>query len=108
MITAARFTHAPGPIAWLQGLFRRSTLTAPRKPAGVPARGAAAKALLRVYRGQHGHWCVRRENGPIEAAFAARIAAIEFARLIGMAAGSYRILFETPDGSLLEERLIPS
>jgi hypothetical protein len=76
------------------------------RPAPAHER-VAAKALLRVYRGATNHWFVRREGGAIEGAFAARLAAVEFARLLGMGAGSYRILFETPDGGIVEERFIP-
>ena len=64
-------------------------------------------AVLRVYRGAGARWYVRRESGPVEAAFRGRLAAVEFARMLGMAAGSYRILFETSSGHTLEERFIP-
>ena len=102
-------------IHWLGSLVaRRAETRARHRPlsaeaSAVPLRGAAVKALLRVYRGSEGRWYVRREGGvrTPEAGFAARLAAIEFARLLGMAAGSYRILFETRDGSILEERFIP-
>src|SRR5262245_31045525 len=87
--------------------FRFGHSDPPRRRPAVPARGTPVKVQLRVYLGRRGHWCVRKENGPIEAAFVARISAIEFARLIGRAAGSYRILFETEDGCVLKERFIP-
>jgi hypothetical protein len=107
MTAVARSIHRSGPIAWFDRLLRRPPRRALRSPAVVPQRCIAANALLRVHRGRNGHWCVRYEDGPIKAVFAARLAAIEFARLLGMSAGSYRILFETVDGDLLEERFVP-
>ncbi|HEY7610386.1 MAG TPA: hypothetical protein VIF14_14220 [Alphaproteobacteria bacterium] len=79
-------------------------------PAAAPAaapKSVAAKAVIEVRRGIASRWIVRRRGTLIEATFDARRDAIEFARLIGMAAGSYRILFETRGGEVVEERFIP-
>lgn len=69
-----------------------------------PRRRVSAKAFLNVYRGADGLWHVRRADATPEGAFKERLRAVEFARLLGMAAGSYRIRFETAAGDIVEER----
>jgi hypothetical protein len=74
---------------------------------GLARPDNGARAVLRVYRGDGNRWHVQREGHPAEGPFVSRTAAIEFARLIGMGAGSYRAFLETSDGDVVEERFIP-
>ena len=68
-----------------------------------PKKVVWAKAVLWVYRDYEERWCVRKEGGDVERAFANRLTALEFARTLGMAAGSYRIFIELKDGRVVEE-----
>ncbi len=104
----AALAHVARKFAAIVSRFTRSCRARlrPRKPA-VSRKGVAADALLRVYLGREGRWYVKREGDAPVAAFRGRLQAVEFARLLGMGAGSYRILFETVGSSVLEERFIP-
>jgi hypothetical protein len=91
----------------IDGALQRSLPARKRRPHADLLVPVSAKAVLHVRRSATGAWQVSREGGSIEGTFPTRIAAIEFARLIGMAAGSYRAYYETKDGSTVEERFIP-
>ena len=94
--------------AWSPSSGRREAKARAHAERGFSARSdIAARAVLRVYRGDGNRWYVQREGHPAEGAFVSRTAAIEFARLIGMGAGSYRAFLETSDGDVVEERFIP-
>ena len=75
----------------------------------VPAQPQAAaeprrSAVLWVYRGYDGTWCVREEGGKFEAAFASHERAAACARAAGRAAGSYHLFLQLKDGRVIEER----
>ncbi len=72
-------------------------------PQPKPRTASPARAVIWVYRDYDDRWCVRREGSDEEASCVSRLRAVEFARTLGMAAGSYRIFLELRDGRVIEE-----
>jgi hypothetical protein len=71
----------------------------------VASNHCGASIVLWVYRDYENRWCVRREGAKGEDVFMSRERALAFAREIGQAAGSYRLLIELRDGRVTQELL---
>ena len=69
----------------------------------VAAERGDDTAVIWVFRDYQDQWCVRKEGGEIEASFAGRTDAVELARAIGRAWGSYRLFLELRDGRITQE-----
>lgn len=74
-----------------------------RTLAATPRRPTRTTLVLWVFRDYDAHWCVRREGREDIDTFAGRDAALDRARALGRAHGSYRLYFQLRDGRVTEE-----
>lgn len=61
-------------------------------------QSAADKPVIWVFRDNRNAWRVRREGEGREPIFRSRRDALAFGRLLGLAAGGYKMFFELRDG----------